>query len=51
MISDNATTYMAAANHIKRLFESDSLQSTISNKGTYLNVHHGMAVGGKDLLA
>ncbi|XP_060575431.1 uncharacterized protein LOC132732923 [Ruditapes philippinarum] len=34
MISDNASTYMAAANHIKRLFESDSLQSTLSHKGT-----------------
>jgi hypothetical protein len=25
---------MEAANHIKRLFESDSLQSTLSHKGT-----------------
>jgi hypothetical protein len=34
MISDNASTYMAAVNHIKRQFESDSLQSTLSHKGT-----------------
>jgi hypothetical protein len=34
MTSDNASTLMAAANHIKRLFESDSLQSTLSHKGT-----------------
>ena len=33
MISDNATTYMAAANHLKRLFESPSLKSSLSQKG------------------
>jgi hypothetical protein len=34
IISDNASTYMAAVNNIKRLFESDSVQTTLSHKGT-----------------
>ncbi|XP_052245628.1 uncharacterized protein LOC127854604 [Dreissena polymorpha] len=34
MISDNATTYMAAASHLKKLFQSPSLQETLRNQGT-----------------
>ena len=33
MISDNASTYMAAANHLKQLFESTSLKTSLSQKG------------------
>lgn len=34
MISDNATTYIAASNHIRRLFESISVKEALSQKGT-----------------
>ncbi|XP_052249823.1 uncharacterized protein LOC127857468 [Dreissena polymorpha] len=34
MISDNAATYIAAANHLKKLFNSQVLQEELSRKGT-----------------
>ncbi|XP_053403136.1 uncharacterized protein LOC123560655 [Mercenaria mercenaria] len=34
MISDNASTYVAASNHIQRLFESKTVQDALSMKGT-----------------
>ncbi|XP_052268234.1 uncharacterized protein LOC127869617 [Dreissena polymorpha] len=34
MISDNATTYIAAANHLKKLFNSQVVQEELSRKGT-----------------
>ncbi|XP_053372742.1 uncharacterized protein LOC128546345 [Mercenaria mercenaria] len=34
MISDNASTYVAASNHIQRLFESQTVQDALSMKGT-----------------
>lgn len=34
MISDNATTYLAAAKHIRRLFESSTVQNQLSKSGT-----------------
>lgn len=34
MMSDNATTYHAAANHLQRIFTSQSVQTTLTQRGT-----------------
>ena len=34
MISDSATTYMSAANHLRTLFRSKTVQEELNNKGT-----------------
>ena len=50
MISDNASTYLAAPNELNELL-SPSLSNTLSKKGvTWPNVYHGMGVSGNALL-
>lgn len=34
MISDNATTYLAAANHIQKIFQSPNVQEQLTQQGT-----------------
>ena len=53
MISDNGTTFQAASNTIRKIFESITIQEHITEKGTecfflYRNVISGMVASGKD---
>ncbi|KAH3736173.1 hypothetical protein DPMN_042736 [Dreissena polymorpha] len=52
MISDNATTYMAAASHLKKLFSPPPYKkryvTRAQNGDLYRNEHRSMADGGRD---